>query len=72
MLSAVTSHIRAHKDAAALVEELEPVSDLVARLPPPLTLRLQVLDEEATEFVLKVFKILIYETELARAGIPSL
>lgn len=74
LLSAVTSHVRAHKDAAALVEELEPVR--LAPLPfiywrladPTLSTR-QVLDEEATEFVVKVFKILIYETELARAGI---
>jgi hypothetical protein len=32
---------------------------------------LQVLDEEATEFVVKVWKILIYELELAQAGISQ-
>jgi hypothetical protein len=36
LLSAVTSHLRAHKDAAALVDELEPVRPL----PLPLSLLL--------------------------------
>lgn len=30
---------------------------------------MQVLDEEATEFVIKVWKKLVYEVELAKLGI---
>ncbi|KAK4700504.1 RNA-binding protein 25, partial [Phenoliferia sp. Uapishka_3] len=52
LLNAVVDHVRAHKGAAALVEELEPV-----------------LDEEATEFVRKIWRSLVYELALAQAGI---
>lgn len=37
LLSAVTSHLRAHKDAAALVDELEPVRTISASSPFSIT-----------------------------------
>ncbi|GAA5886101.1 hypothetical protein JCM5296_007089 [Sporobolomyces johnsonii] len=52
LLNAVTEHLRAHKPAQELVEELEPV-----------------LDEEANDLVVKVWRVLVLETELAHAGV---
>ncbi|KAM0754808.1 hypothetical protein T439DRAFT_377233 [Meredithblackwellia eburnea MCA 4105] len=52
LLNAVEDHIRSHKDASALVDELEPV-----------------LDDEATEFVRKIWRSLIVHLALAQAGI---
>ncbi|GAA5880441.1 hypothetical protein JCM16303_005382 [Sporobolomyces ruberrimus] len=51
LLNAVLEHVRAHKAAQELVDELEPV-----------------LDEESTELVTKVWKVLVTETELVHAG----
>ncbi|GAA5903551.1 Snu71p [Sporobolomyces salmoneus] len=51
LLNAVLEHVRAHKPAQDLVDELEPV-----------------LDEESTELVTKIWKVLVTETELAHAG----
>ncbi|GAA5948560.1 hypothetical protein JCM3765_004925 [Sporobolomyces pararoseus] len=51
LLNAVLEHVRAHKPAQDLVDELEPV-----------------LDEESTDLVTKVWKVLVTETELAHAG----
>lgn len=64
-------HVRAHKSASALVDELEPVrpflsSSLDAGIDD---IALQVLDEEATVLVQRFWERLAITLALAQAGI---
>ncbi|BGP14510.1 hypothetical protein JCM10213_000384 [Rhodosporidiobolus nylandii] len=52
LLNAVDEHLREHKSAQELLDELEPV-----------------LDEDVTDFVVKVWRQLAVETELRHAGV---
>lgn len=72
-MNAITEYLRAHKTPQELLEELEPVHH-----PSPLTSGSrvltrwslsQVLDEDAQDLVVKVWRVLAIETEYAAAGV---
>lgn len=74
LLSVVTEYLRAHKTPQALVEELEPVRcPFFVPAAGDWTLTFvahdQVLDEDAQDFVVKVWRVLAVETEFAHAGV---
>lgn len=73
LVNVITEYLRAHKTPQELLEELEPVHH-----PSPLTSGSrvltrwslsQVLDEDAQDLVVKVWRVLAIETEYAAAGV---
>ena len=75
LVNVITEYLRAHKAPQELLEELEPVCHI-----PPHCVRAklwlltcfghgQVLDEDAQDLVVKVWRVLAVETEYAAAGV---
>lgn len=67
----VIEHLKDHKSPAKLVEGLEPVRTIKATEPRQTHMDLQVLDEEAVEFTIAVWRQVIFESMAYGEGLHT-
>lgn len=67
----VIEHLKDHKSPTKLVEGLEPVRTIQATGPCQTYMDLQVLDEEAVEFTIAVWRQVIFESMAYGEGLHT-
>jgi RNA-binding protein 25 len=67
----VIEHLKDHKSPSKLVEGLEPVRMIQATEPCQTYMDLQVLDEEAVEFTIAVWRQVIFESMAYGEGLHT-